>query len=315
MSSRAAIVAVALFACACAAPPPAPSAPSASGFSFAVFGDTPYSPHEETLFAEVMQEFDREALAFVVHVGDFKSGSSRCSDEVFAQRREWFAWSRHPFIYLPGDNDWTDCWRPSNGAYDPLERLNRLRELFFQGTHSLGVNTLPLARQSDAAAAHPYPEHVRWTRGNVLFAGFNLPGGDNNLRRMPQEHAQRDAAARDWLKQAFALAHRDKLNAVVVLFQANPFTESLQPRRGYTGFLDLLAHETAAFGGPVLLVHGDTHHYRIDRPLRHPETREPLANFTRVEVFGSPNVNWVRVHVVDDGERVRLEVSPGHHYR
>lgn len=308
MSLRLGIVAVALLLSACAAPPPVPSAP---GFSFALTGDAPYSPHEETLFVEMLYELNHEALAFVVHVGDFKSGSSRCSDEVFAQRREWFSWSRHPFIYLAGDNDWTDCWRPSNGAYEPLERLRRLRELFFQGPHSLGVNTLPLARQSDGASAHPYPEHVRWQHGRVLFAGFNLPGGDNNLGRMPQEHAQRDAAARDWLKQAFVLAHRENLSAVVVLSQANPFTQSLQPRRGFTGFLDLLAHETAAFGGQVLLVHGDTHHYRVDRPLNHPGTREPLANFTRVEVFGSPSVNWVRVRAEDDGDRVRFEISVG----
>ncbi len=308
MSSRPGVVALALLLCACAAPPPAPSPP---GFSFALIGDTPYSHYEEQLFVDMLQALDREALTFVAHVGDFKSGSSRCSDEVFAQRREWFAWSRHPFIYLAGDNDWTDCWRPSNGAYDPLERLNRLRELFFQGTHSFGVNTLPLARQSDAPSAHPYPEHLRWQHGRVLFAGFNLPGGDNNLGRMPQEHAQRDAAARDWLQQAFALAHREKLSAVVILFQANPFTGSMQPRRGFGEFLERLARETAAFGGPVLLVHGDTHHYRVDRPLNHPGTREPLANLTRVEVFGSPSVNWVRVNVADDGDRVRFEVSPG----
>jgi len=308
MSLRLGIISVALLLSACAAPPPVPSAP---GFSFALIGDAPYSPGEETLFVEMLRELDREALTFIVHVGDFKSGSSRCSDEVFAQRREWFAWSRHPFIYLAGDNDWTDCWRPSNGAYDPLERLSRLRELFFQGTHSLGVNALPLARQSNVAPDHPYPEHVRWQRGRVLFAGFNLPGGDNNLGRMPQEHAQRDAAACDWLKQAFALAHREKLSAVVVLFQANPFTQSQQPRRGFTEFLELLAHETAAFGGQVLLVHGDTHHYRIDRPLNHPGTREPLPNMTRVEVFGSPSVNWVRVRAVEDGDRVRFDVAPG----
>ena len=308
MRSRPGIVAVALLLCACAAPPPAPSAP---GFSFALIGDAPYSPHEETRFVEMLQALDREALAFIVHVGDFKNGSSRCSDEVFAQRREWFAWSRHPFIYLAGDNDWTDCWRPSNGAYDPLERLSRLRELFFRGPHSIGVNTLPLTRQSDVAPTHPYPEHVRWKHGKVLFAGFNLPGGDNNLRRMPQEHAPRDAAARDWLKQAFALAHREKLSAVVVLFQANPFTESMQPRRGFTEFLDLLTRETMAFDGQVLLVNGDTHHYRVDRPLNHPDTREPLPNHRRVEVFGSPSVDWVRVRVVDDGERVRFEISVG----
>ena len=35
------------------------------------------------------------------------------------------------------------------------------------------------------------------------------------------------------------------------------------------------------------------------------------ANQRRVEVFGSPRVDWVRVRVVDDGKRVRFEVNPG----
>jgi len=299
---RAWVAVIALLACGAAAP---------ASFTIALLGDTPYSQDEAASFMEMLHEINGEDVAFVVHIGDFKNGWTSCGDPVFAQRREMFAASRHALIYLPGDNDWTDCWRFLAGGYDPLERLARLREIFFRVPMSLGMQPLPLARQSDVAPAHPYPEHVRWTRGHVLFAGFNLPGGDNNLGRMPQEHAQRDAAARDWLKQAFALAHREKLSAVVVLFQANPFTESMQPRRGYTEFLDLLALETAAFGGQVMLVHGDTHHYRIDRPLSHPGTRKPLANFTRVEVFGSPSVNWVRVRVVEDGKRVRFEISPG----
>ena len=303
MMLRAGLAAIALLA---------GSAAAAAGFSFALIGDTPYWPDEETQFIDMLREINYEDVAFVVHIGDFKSGSSSCADTVFTQRKEMFAASRHALIYLPGDNDWTDCWRLFAGGFDPLERLARLREIFFRGPVSLGMYPLPLARQSDAGAAtHPYPEHVRWLHGKVLFAGFNLPGSDNNLGRMPQEHAQRDAAARDWLKQAFALARRQKLGAVVLLIHANPLTESLRPRRGFTEFLDLLTHETAGYAGSVLLVHGDTHHYRVDQPLRHPDTRESLPNFTRIEVFGSPRVNWVRVRAVEDCERIKFEVSPG----
>lgn len=302
MILRAWAAAIALLACGTAA---------AASFSIALLGDAPYSQDEEPRFMEMLREINGEDVAFVVHIGDFKNGWTSCGDSVFAQRKEMFSTSRHALIYLPGDNEWTDCWRFFAGGYDPLERLARLREIFFRGPMSLGMRPLPLTRQSDVTAAHPYPEHVRWKRGEVLFAGFNLPGGDNNLGRMPQEHAQRDAAARDWLKQAFRLAHRDKLRAVVVLFQANPFTQSMRPRRGFAEFLDLLARETMAFKGQVLLVHGDTHHYRVDRPLRHPGTHAPLQNFMRVEVFGSPNVNWVRLRVVAQGARVKFEVSPG----
>jgi len=43
-----------------------------------------------------------------------------------------------------------------------------------------------------------------------------------------------------------------------------------------------------AFGKPVLFVNGDTHLYKLDKPLADPQTGRPLENFTRVVVFGSP---------------------------
>lgn len=52
------------------------------------------------------------------------------------------------------------------------------------------------------------------------------------------------------------------------------------------------------FAGPVHLIHGDSHTQRVDRPLRDRDTGEPLANFTRLEAYGSPDIGWVRV-VVD----------------
>ena len=279
-------------------------------FTFAALGDAPYWPEEETQFINMLREINQEDVAFVVHVGDFKNGSSPCDDEVFLQRREMFAASRHPFIYLPGDNEWTDCWRFFAGRHDPMERLAKLRELFFDAPSSLGITRIPLTRQSDTSS-HAYPEHVRWIRERVLFAGFNLPGGDNNLNRMPAEHAERDAAAREWLTAAFALARSRKLGAVVLFMQANPFSESLRPRRGFTAFLDSVAAETANFDGPVLLINGDTHHHRIDHPLRDSARKAPLRNFTRVEVFGSPRVDWVRVRAVEAGGRVTFAFSPG----
>jgi hypothetical protein len=41
-------------------------------------------------------------------------------------------------------------------------------------------------------------------------------------------------------------------------------------------------------------VQGDTHYFRIDKPLFSTTKRRMIEHFTRVEVFGSPNVHWVR---------------------
>ena len=65
-------------------------------------------------------------------------------------------------------------------------------------------------------------------------------------------------------------------------------------------------------GRPVLFVHGDTHTYRVDRPFRD-EKGDRVPNLTRLEVYGSPQVGWVRVTVdPNDSDLFRFEPSlPG----
>jgi hypothetical protein len=278
----------------------------AADFTFAAFGDTPYSREDEERFPGLIAEMNREPLEFVVHVGDFKAAWTRCDDELFLQRREWFELSHHPFVFVPGDNEWTDCRRFSAGRYDPLERLRKLRELFHLGEESLGQRRIRLARQSAG-----YPEHARWRHGAVQFVTLNVPGSANNARHMPEEFRDRNAAAIQWLEQAFRLARDDGSGAVVVLMQANPWASPTSHYFGYRELLSTLARETREFRGEVLLVHGDTHRHRVDRPLRDPAGGAPLANFTRVEVFGYPTMNWVRIRVSEEAGRVRFTVTPG----
>ena len=65
------------------------------------------------------------------------------------------------------------------------------------------------------------------------------------------------------------------------------------------------------FNGEVLLIHGDTHRYRFDQPLTDSRTKQTLSNFTRLEVFGYPLVNWVRVRVGQRDGKVTFSASPG----
>lgn len=259
----------------------------------------------------MLAEMNREALAFVVHVGDFKSGYGECSDALYRQRKEWFNLSRHPFVLVPGDNDWTDCWRRFAGGYDPKERLQKLREVFFPDAMSLGQRRLALIRQSDVDAKHPYPEHTRWVHEGVMFVTLNVPGSYNNFARDRLEFKMRDAAVRAWIAQSFRLAGEQRLGAIVLIMQANPWAVTGPLRHGYTPLLETITSETLRFRGVVALIHGDTHRYRVDRPLLDPESRRPIQNFTRIEVFGSPNVNWVRVRVERVNGGVTFGVTPG----
>lgn len=279
---------------------------NAQPVSFGLFGDTPYSLRERERLPELIAEMDSEALAFVVHDGDIKSGGSVCSDEVLHDILGVFQASKTPLVYVPGDNEWTDCHRKSNGAYDPLERLAKLRELFFVGETALGQRSLPLERQSRNPAFSSYRENVRWEAGDALFVGLNLPGSENNYHGATHnggpvpEFVERSAANRAWLAQAFAQARAKKLAGIMIVIQANPELEAFsagRTRPGYREFLMQLRAETQAFAGRVVLVHGDTHWHRIDQPMLDATGKELVSNFTRVETFGSPFFGWIKATV------------------
>lgn len=276
----------------------------AAEFTFAALGDTPYAAHEEEQFPELIAEMNREPLAFVVHIGDFKAAWTRCTDELFAQRRAWFDLSRHPFVFLPGDNEWVDCARRTGGGYDPLERLARLRALFAAGPGSLGQRRLALERQLP-----DYPEHARWRLHDVLFVALNVPGGANNARHMPDEYQRRSRAVERWLAQGFEIARRAGLPALVVFLHANPWASPSSRYFGYRDLLAQLAREAGGFRGEVLIVHGDTHRHRVDRPLRD-AAGEPVRNVLRVEVPGYPAMNWLRIRVRGEAGQVRFEIEP-----
>ena len=295
----------------CSATPCIAADSQTRSFTFAALGDAPYYEHEEPAFISMMAELNREPLAFAVHVGDFKNGHSDCSEALYLQRKEWFELSRNPFIYVPGDNEWTDCWRRAAGRYDPLERLRKLREVFFADARSLGQRRLTLTRQSDIDARYPYPEHARWVHEGALFVTLNVPGSDNNFARDRAEFNARGVAVHEWIAQSFRFARAQQLAGVILMMQADPWVAVGARRYAFTPLFDALISETMNFSGEVMLIHGDTHRFRFDHPLLNPETRRPLANFTRIEVFGSPSVNWVRVRVENVGGRLKFEATPG----
>ena len=289
---------------ACSTTPASPQA-----FHIGLFGDTGYSNFEKQALPGLMAEMNREPLAFVVHDGDFKSGSSLCSDAAFNEALNYFQASAHPLIYVPGDNDWTDCHRANNGPFDPVERLGKLREMFFVGPTSLGQRTLKLERQSDQASQEPtwaaYRENVHWVQGGVLFVGLNLPGSDNNFDGTQRgsgpsaEYLARLPVTRAWVAQAFELARAQNLAGLMLIIQGNPEIEAFNQGKGpegYREFLTQLRDETQRFAKPVVLVHGDTHLQKINQPLKDAQGKT-VPNFTRVETYGSPFMGWTRVTI------------------
>jgi hypothetical protein len=297
----------------------APSADSPGRFDIGLIGDQHYDAQSTARFPNIMAEMNRADLAFVVHVGDIGAPPfGSCLDETYYRRRDEFNQSRHPLVYTPGDNEWTDCHQA--GIPDSLERLSKVREVFFQGERSLGQRTMPVTRQSNDPRYAKYRENARWTLGGVVFVTLHIPGSNNNLGRTPEmdaEYTDRNAVNVVWMRQAFQHAKESASRAMMILIQANPRFENTWPVRrkgalgigpaparpsGYAEFLVELQREVLAYDKPIALVHGDTHYFRVDKPLILDDKSgggrgRVIEHFTRVEVFGYPEAHWVRASV------------------
>lgn len=311
MTSRLAIMAALLALAGCALRPPHPET-----FAFAVTGDAPYSAREEIEFDAMLGRISGEPLAFVVHVGDIMAGSgTHCADALYADRKRRFDASRHPFVLTPGDNDWTDCRREANGRRDPLERLAKLREVFFADAFSLGRTRMPLAvqeacaqRTRDGCACPALPENRLWTKGKVVFATIHVVGSNDNRGFDAANDAEqrcREAANLAWLDSAFRLAGTEGMRGLVIATQMNPVAD--YAGAVYEPLKARLAAGAKRLARPVLFVHGESHTYRFDRPFRD-EAGSRVANLWRLETFGSPRVGWVRVTVdPNDADLFRVE--------
>lgn len=297
-------------------------AAGAKGFSFGLWGDMPYAKADDKpKIAPLIADMNASDIALSLYDGDIKDGSSKCTDDVYTDAIKMFDSLKKPAIYIAGDNEWTDCHRTNNGGYDNLERLSHVRSVMFANPMSFGQERVSLDHQGKPG--EKFSENTRLIYGGIVFVGLNLPGSNNNkissdeectkksARTLEQcaadtaEYVERDAANIAWMHEAFDLAKKESAPGLVLVVQADPGfdlpeTEDVDERQdpgrdGYTNFLAKLIEEIKAFAGQVLFVHGDTHFFKLDKPLIN--QGDLLENFTRLETFGSPNVHWVKVSV------------------
>ena len=301
-------------------------------FDFALIGDMPYTHVQAVEYRRVLAALDATDLAFVVHIGDFQFDARPynrnpsladmpCADETYQAIHDSFQSVRHPFVLTPGDNDWSDCAPLTARKIDVFERLQALRTRFFPPGRSLGQR--PMAVESQAADPQyaKFRENLRWVEGGVVFATVHTVGDNDNVGKGPAtdaEQAERMAANIAWLRAAFAeAAHADR-RGLVILTQANPGFENYWPegprsryflrfiQRGgplprsdpaYAPYVQALAEALETYSRPVAFLHGDTHIFRVDKPLFSAKTGRVFDNFTRVETFGWPDSHWVRITV------------------
>ena len=281
-------------------------------FEFVALGDMPYGPRDKAWppYEHLIGQVNALRPAFTIHVGDFKSGSTPCTDEEFEAQLGFFNRFESALVYTPGDNEWTDCHRAPAGGFDPLERLARLRQLFFAEPRSLGRKPLAVERQSDLQTGFAaYRENLRFSRAGILFVTLHIVGSNNNFEtrdlQAVAEFKARDAANIAWIRAAFEQARTMNAKAVVFALQADPFEIRMPwgdfpPHSGFSASIgETLLPLAEAWGRPVLFIHGDSHRFVIDRPFKNASDK-PIQNVVRLEVFGAPDVHAVRVKVDTD---------------
>jgi hypothetical protein len=314
------------------------ASPAAERLRFVLVGDAPYGPAEEAPWSRLLQRLAAEQPAFMLHAGDIKGGSEPCSDGLLAARVQQLREPPVPLVLALGDNEWTDCHRPAAGAHLPLERLALLRRLAFaEPTRTLGARPMVVESQATAAPGG-LPEHQAFTVQGVRVATLHVVGSRNGLEpwgpvpgaqagggasgagaaaaagTQPDSRGQprpdrlaevqaREAAVLQWLRLNVERATSPDVQALVLLFQANPGLEhppGHPERHGFEAFLTELQRLTLRLKKPVLLAHGDFHRYLADTPW--PE--QPWVQ--RVQTWGSPQLGAVRVRLAESGAPARL---------
>jgi len=291
-------------------------------YTIGLWGDQPYDAAGIAAEPSVLADINKQPLSFTIFDGDIKAGSkSYCGTDPnpasptynwnpYTNAKSMFDTVTWATVYTPGDNEWTDCDRVSNGALDPNTQLALIRTMFFSTNKSQGLNPIEVTQQSK-----DYPENARWERGGVTYITVNTPGTDNNAPQFDAngnmldpdgvittkpaqqngnqaEYSARNEANLEWLEEGFDYAKEHHSQGVMVVQQGDMWNSAINsdPVTHYADEKAKLAELTSEFTGKVALINGDSHVMTIDNPLG-------LSNFTRVVTPGKTQHGWVKVAV------------------
>ena len=107
-------------------------------------GDLPYSDVQAQVgVPNLIDDMNHADIEFSVHDGDLKAGNAvpgsvtpttcqtATEPTIYSQGLGYFNALKKPAIFTPGDNDWTDCDRTTNGGLNDIFQLQYERKLFF----------------------------------------------------------------------------------------------------------------------------------------------------------------------------------------
>ena len=286
-------------------------------YAFAVIANTLQNPADEAATQRLLDAIGREReVSFIVYDGNLKGAKEACRDALYERRHALLETSRPALFFIPGQHDWADCGTAEAGGFDPVERLDQLRQTLFVDPTSMGQNPITLTRESEVSRFRPYRENVRWQVDDTVFIGLNAPGPNNHYLTAGGRNGEfedRVIANAFWLEHAGEYAKRRDARAIVVFIQGDPDPERYERpdrfawlrfarstrRDGFLEFKRSLVKLAQIFRGPVLVIHCDDERasagFLIDQPLRN-DKGMLVTNLTRIALAPHDRLNqWIQI--------------------
>ncbi|WP_341315079.1 hypothetical protein WN982_07345 [Paraburkholderia sp. IMGN_8] len=299
-------------------------------YAFAIVAGTMQGPADEAPTQRLIDAIGRDReISFIVYDGNLKGAKEACRDALYERRHALLESARPALFFIPGQHDWTNCGTAEAGGFDPVERLDQLRQTMFADATSMGQNPIALTRESEVPRFRPFRENVRWQVGDTVFVGLNAPSPNNHYLTAGGRNGEfedRVIANAFWLEHAAEYAKRRDARAIVVFIQGDPeperyerpdrfawlrFTRNAR-RDGFLEFKRSLVKLAQIFRGPVLVIHCDDERtsagFVIDQPLRN-DKGMLVTNLTRVALAPHDRLNqWIRIEA-DLGRKPPFRVS------
>jgi len=311
---------------------------AAQTVQFAVIGSVPESPAQEAPVRSLLAAIaSRPEIDFILDDGNLKGPLEPCTDTLLQDRQALLNSSAKPLLFVPGAHDWVDCQQPAAGHFDPLERLDLLRDLMFATSDSMGAGAMQLSHESDITRFRNFHENTEWQQGPVLFVTLNVAGNNNHYVDAGGRNGEfddRTIANRFWLEHALRSARQHHPAAIVIAIEGDPglgvqsqhgpfdwldFRLASQ-RDGYQEFKQDLLKFAQQYDGPILLINqvhghagtpsGNTRGvpaavppvFRLAQPLRH-KNGSPLGKIWQLELnTHSDPTHWISVEIVPGRE-------------
>ncbi len=250
----------------------------ASEFSFSVMGDVPRTAEEKAILTEQIVKHNQMSQAeFMIHVGDIKSGSEPCLEQIYQSVAMQLKTLDVPTFIVPGDNEWNDC-------EDPDEAWQFWEDAFinFEQNWKYPWQVIHQDKQK---------ENWAFIYQDVLFIGINLVGGriHNQI-----EWDEKIASNLDWIDYWFGSS---AVKMAVIFAQASP-------DKKHANFIQGFREMAKLFGEKILFIHGDGHEWLYSEGWLEP-------TIVRIQVAKGGIADPLQVTVnINDSRQFELERDP-----